>query len=197
MAVPAEVQRRLVHATGAGIPVAYLLFDLPWLWVRVAWTVGAALGLVLEALRLSGVVEWRVFDTLTRDYERENLAGYALYLLSMAGVAWLFPPSAVEGAAVAGMLMLALGDPVSGLLGSGELRSVKGTPVLVVMFVVCLAIALGVGLDPVPAIAGAAAATLADGVKPVVATYVIDDNLTIPPAAAVGVALGWLAVGMG
>ena len=195
MAVPAEVQRRLVHATGAGIPLSYLLFDLPWLWVRAAWTAGAVLGLLLEVLRLSGAVRWRIFDTLTRDYEQENLAGYALYLFSMAGVAWLFPPSAVRGAAVAGMLMLALGDPVSGLLGSGELRSVKGTPVLVVMFTICLVIALAVGLDPVPAVAGAGAATLADGVKPVVATYVIDDNLTIPPAAAVGVALGWVVVG--
>ncbi|MFC5971372.1 dolichol kinase [Halomarina salina] len=194
--MPAEVQRRLVHATGAGIPITYLLFDIPWRWVQAAWTVCALLGLVLEALRLSGAVQWRIFDTLTREYEQDNLAGYALYLLSMAGVAWLFPPSAVEGAAVAGMLMLALGDPVSGLLGSGELQSVKGWPVLVAMFAVCLAIALGVGLAPIPAVAGAAAATLADGVKPVVATYVIDDNLTIPPAAAVGVALGWLVVGM-
>ncbi|MFC6726699.1 dolichol kinase, partial [Halobium palmae] len=37
------------------------------------------------------------------------------------------------------------------------------------------------------AAAGAAGATLADGVKPVVATYVIDDNLSIPPTACVGI----------
>jgi dolichol kinase len=195
VAVPAEVKRRLVHATGAVVPLAYLLADVPWSWVRAVWTAAAAVGLLLETLRLSGVVEWGVFDTLTRGYEQDNLAGYALYLFSMAGVAWLFPPSVVEGAAVAGMLMLALGDPVSGLLGSGELRSIKSAPVLAAMFAVCLGIALGVGLAPVPAVTGAAAATLADGVKPVVATYVIDDNLTIPPAAAVGVALGWLVVG--
>jgi dolichol kinase len=194
--VPAEVQRRLVHATGATIPLAYLAFDLPWRWVQVAWTLAALGGLVLEALRLSGVVEWRIYDTLTREYEQENLAGYALYMLSMAAVAWLFPPSLVPGAAVAGMLMLALGDPVSGLVGSGELQSIKGAPSLLAMFAVCLAIAFGVGLAVVPAVVGSAAATLADGVKPVVATYVVDDNLTIPPAAAVGVTLGWLVVGM-
>ncbi|MFD1513154.1 dolichol kinase [Halomarina rubra] len=196
MVVPPEVQRRLVHATGAVVPLAYLLFDVPWRWVQLAWTLAALGGLLLEALRLSGVVQWRIYDTLTREYEQDNLAGYALYLVSMCGVAWLFPPSVVPGAAVAGMLMLALGDPVSGLLGSGELQSVKGTPVLLAMFAVCLAIALGVGLAPVPAIAGAAAATVADGVKPVVATYVIDDNLTIPPAAAVGVLLGTYLLGV-
>jgi dolichol kinase len=193
--LPPEVARRGVHASGAVVPLAYLLGDVPWLWVRAAWTACAAVGLVLEALRLSGVVEWRVFDALTRGYEQENLAGYALYLVSMAGVAWLFPPDVWPGAAVAGMLMLALGDPVSGLLGSGELRRVKRPRVLAAMFAVCLTIALGVGLDPVPAVTGAAAAALADGVKPVVATYVIDDNLTIPPAAAVGVVLGLSLVG--
>jgi dolichol kinase len=93
------------------------------------------------------------------------------------------------------MLMLALGDPVSGLVGSGELQSVKGARSLLAMFAVSLAVAFGVGLDAVPAVVGAAAATLADGVKPVVATYVVDDNLTIPPAAAVGITLGWLLVG--
>ncbi|MWG34761.1 dolichol kinase [Halomarina oriensis] len=186
----------MVHATGATIPLAYLLFDLPWFWVQVAWSVAALGGLLLEALRLSGVVNWRLFDTLTREYEQENLAGYALYLLSMAAVAWLFPPSTVPGAAVAGMLMLALGDPVSGLVGSGELQSVKGAPSLLAMFAVCLAIAFGVGLALAPAVVGAAAATLADGVKPVVASYVVDDNLTIPPAAAVGVTLGWLLPGV-
>ena len=196
MVVPAEVQRRLVHATGATIPLAYLALDLPWRWVQFAWSVAAVGGLLLEALRLSGTLEWRIYDTLTREYEQENVAGYALYMLSMAAVAWLFPPSLIPGAAVAGMLMLALGDPVSGLLGSGELQSVKGAPALLAMFAVCLAIGFGVGLAPVPAVAGAAAATIADGVKPVVATYVIDDNLTIPPAAAAGVALGWLAVGL-
>ncbi|PSQ60006.1 MAG: dolichol kinase, partial [Halobacteriales archaeon SW_9_67_25] len=34
------------------------------------------------------------------------------------------------------------------------------------------------------------AATVADGVKPVVAGYVLDDNLTIPPAAAVAMTVG-------
>ncbi|MFC6736312.1 dolichol kinase, partial [Halolamina salina] len=37
----------------------------------------------------------------------------------------------------------------------------------------------------------------ADGVKPVVAGYVVDDNATIPPAAAIGITLVFVAVGPG
>ncbi len=184
-----EVERRLVHATGAVIPLAWFVGLVPWWGVQVTWTVGAALGLLLEALRLSGYIQWRIFETLTREYERENLAGYALYMLSMAAVAWLFVPAV----AAPGMLMLALGDPVSGLLGSGELRSMKEATALLAMFGVCLLIALAF-VSTVPALLGAAAATLADGVKPVVRGYVIDDNLTIPPAAAVGITLGLLVL---
>ena len=39
------------------------------------------------------------------------------------------------------------------------------------------------------ALAGAGAATLADGVKPQIAGRVLDDNLTIPVAAAVAMQL--------
>jgi len=184
-----EVKRRLVHATGAAIPLGYVLGLVDWRGVRWLWTASALVALVLEALRLSGALEWRIYDTLTREYEQENLAGYALYMLSMTGVAWLFEPRA----AVPGMLMLAIADPVSGLLGSGELRTVKGWPVLAATFAVCLLLALPF-VGAVPAALGAAAATLADGAKPVVRGYVIDDNLTIPPAAAVGIVVG-LAIG--
>jgi dolichol kinase len=69
---------------------------------------------------------------------------------------------------------------------------VKQLTTLAAMFGVCLALAVGTfvtsGVGPLPAAvaagaAGAAGATLADGVKPVVATYVVDDNLSIPPVA--------------
>jgi dolichol kinase len=72
------------------------------------------------------------------------------------------------------------------------------------MFLVCFALAvpfltavLPLPIGVVAAAVGAAGATLADGVKPVVAGYVIDDNLTIPPAAAVGFALVFVVAGPG
>jgi dolichol kinase len=95
------------------------------------------------------------------------------------------------------MLMLTLGDPISGVLGSAGPGERKALPVMAVTFVVCFVIAALVlpVLRPgavtntllVGGAVGALGATLADGFKPVVAGYVIDDNATIPPAAALGV----------
>jgi dolichol kinase len=197
--LPPEVERRLVHATGGAIPLAWAVGLVEWWFVQLAWTVALAVALALEAGRLSGRVDLAIYDRLTREYERDNLAGYALYMVSMTLVAYLFAfePGVTfggvlpfrPGVAASAMLMLAFADPVSGLLGSGELR--KRLRVLFVTFVVATLVAVPF-VPVIPAILGGAAATLADGVKPVVAGYVIDDNLTIPPAAAVGMTVGFL-----
>ncbi|WP_254542951.1 dolichol kinase [Halomarina pelagica] len=184
--VDPEVERRLVHASGASVPLAWAYGLIPWTWVQAVFVAGALSALGFEALRLSGVVDLWVFEKLTREYERDNLAGYALYMLSMAGASLLFVPRV----AAAAMLMLALADPVSGLLGSGELRAVKNASVLLVMFAICALIAVSFVASPAAVVLGALAATLADGVKPVVRGYVIDDNLTIPLAAGAAMTAG-------
>ena len=187
-----EVRRRLVHVSGAAVPLAYVVGLLTWGQLQVLVIGGSLLTVVLEAVRLSGrAPPWmdEFYDALTREYEQENLAGYALYVFSGTFVVLAFGPPD-EGIAVASVLMLTWGDPVSGLVGSGELRSVKDATSLAAMFAVCTLVALPfVGV--VPAVFGALGATLADGVKPVVAGYVVDDNLTIPPAAAAGILLGF------
>lgn len=178
-----ELRRRLVHVSGALVPLASVLDVVPWRAV-VAFTVaGTALAVVLEAFRLSGRLEWWLFDELTRDYEADNPAGYALYAVGFATVAltlgpWTAPPGGAP-LAVPAMLMLAVGDPISGMLGSTGAEGIKESYVLLVMFAVCLLLALPFVGTPA-AVAGAAVATAADGVKPVVAGYVVDDNLTIP-----------------
>lgn len=184
-----EIARRLVHVSGLAFPLSYLLGILSWRelgWVLAA-TALAAFG--LEVLRLRVGLDWkfldRVFDRLTREYEQENLAGYFLYLFSMAVVALLFAPRA----AIPGMLMLAIADPVSGLLGSSELRAAKQTFVLLVTFGISMFLA-SLFVPPVSATLGALAATLADGVKPAPWGYVIDDNLSIPIAAALAIEVG-------
>ena len=197
--VPPEVERRLVHATGAAIPLAWAVGLVGWRSVQLLWTAALAVALALELGRLSGRVDLAIYDRLTREYESDNVAGYALYMVSMTLVAYLFAfePGTVlagvlpyrPGLAAAAMLMLALADPVSGLLGSGELR--KRVWVLAATFAVATLVAVPF-VPALPAILGGAAATLADGVKPVVAGYVVDDNLTIPPAAAVGMTVGFL-----
>jgi dolichol kinase len=210
-----EPGRRAVHLAGTAIPAADLLDVLAWRDLRLVLAAAAAGVAVLELARLRG---WfggrpmgRVYAALTREYERRNVAGYALFTWSTALVAWLFAP----GVAVPGMLALTVGDPVAGVLGrraSGDgddgdedegdgeadvpsLSSRAKPPVvLAATFLVCLALAApftvaaaGVAVGVLAAAAGALGATLADGVKPVVAGRVVDDNLTMAPATCAGI----------
>ena len=146
---------------------------------------GALIALTLETLRLSSRLDWEIFETLTREYERENPAGYALYTFSSTAVVFVFSPDV----AIPAILMLMIADPVIGVFGSGEVGSVKPVAVLLSMFGICVLLAIPF-VPPIPAICGAIAATAADGVKPVIASYVIDDNLSIPPAAALAIIAG-------
>lgn len=185
-----ELPRRLVHATGSVVPLAHVAGVLTWDHVRLIAVAGLLLALGLEALRLGVGLDWAFYDRLIREYEREHLGGYALYTISTTAVVWATAPAV----GVPAVLMLSLGDPVSGLLSTGEFRQVKRPRVLVGMFLTCLVIALPF-VSPIAAMLGAVAATGADGVKPVVRGYVVDDNLTIPPAAALGILAGLAVVG--
>lgn len=182
-----EVGRRLVHASGAVIPAGYLLDTyvlelgiLTWPVVQVIAVVGLVLTILLELARLYGGLEHAIYDRLTREYEQDSVAGYAMYVFSGAIVVLLFDPQI----AVPALFMLMLGDPISGLLSTGELRKVKRPRVLVGMFVVCFLFAYPF-VGTIVAVVGALGATIADGVKPVIGEFVVDDNLTIPIAAAV------------
>jgi len=194
MTTGAELKRRGVHASGVGFPLLYLLNVVDWPTLGWLLLVGAGAAAGLEAIRLGVGLDWAIYETLTREYERDNVAGYALYMFSMTAVALVFEPRV----AVPGMLMLAIGDPVSGLLGSNETGRAKRVGVLGVMFAVCFALAAAVLVGAAPlgpalvaAAVGAAGATVADGFTPVIRGYVLDDNLTIPPVACLGV---WLVL---
>lgn len=192
-----EIARRLVHASGTTVPAAYLLDGavvgsglITWRVVQGVFVVGAVVALILEALRLRVGLDWAIYDRLTREYEADNPAGYALYMIGAAIVTVVFPPSVAPGLAVAAILMLTIGDPVSGLLSSGGPEGVKDRFVMGITFAVCLGLALP--LLPVrAAVPAAVAAVVADSVKPEVAGYVIDDNISIPIGAAVA---GFLAL---
>lgn len=186
-ALDGEVGRRLVHASGSAIPALYLLEFATWRQVQLLF-VACALGAgVLELLRLSAGLDWRIYDRLTRGYEQDNVAGYAYYMFSTTAVVLAFEPRI----AIPAVLMLTLGDPISGMAGSGELRRVKRPAALAAMF--CTSAVLAAPFlhrTPLAVALGALAATVADGVKPTVEGYIIDDNLTIPPAAAAAMWLG-------
>ena len=186
-----ELKRRLVHASGSGLVALWLLADAlgwPLTWDRfgVLMIALSVCVLALEYLRLRVGLEWWIYEKLTREYESDQFAGYGYYMLSMTAVVLVFEPAI----ALPAMLMLAIGDPVSGALSSDGLRRVKRPSVLAATFGVMLVLALPF-LPPIAAVAAALGATLADGVKLTYGEFVLDDNLTIPPYAAV---LAWLAL---
>ncbi|RLM56875.1 dolichol kinase [Halobellus sp. Atlit-31R] len=184
-----ELKRRLVHASGTGLPLLYVLGFVTWSQFGLVMILCSATAAVLEFVRLVVGLEWSIYDELTRAYEQTNVAGYALYMFSVTAVTLVFAPSV----AVPATLMLTLGDPVSGLLGTTrEADEHKRPRTLAAMFTVCLLVsvpflvpAAGVVVGGAAAIAAALGATVADGFKPVLAGYVVDDNLSIPPVAAV------------
>jgi len=180
-----ELGRRLVHASGTGLPVLYLL-GVSWRDVAVLYVICAAGALALDLVRLYTGLDWWIYEHLTREYEQNNIAGYVLYMLSSAVTWFAFKPAV----AVPAILMLTLGDPISGIVGSGELRFIKRPKALAIMFAVCAAIVAPFHpTAPLVVAAGALAGTLADGVKLTVSDYIIDDNLTIPIAAGVAMQL--------
>ena len=184
-----ELRRRLVHASGTGLPLLYVLEFVTWTQLGSVMLLASAIAAALEFFRLVVGLEWSIYDNLTRSYEQSNVAGYALFVFSITAVVLVFAPHIAVPAA----LMLTIGDPISGVLGTTrEAGEPKRLRTLVAMFVVCLAVSLpflvpaaGVAAGLAASVAAALGATLADGFKPVLAGYVVDDNLSIPPAASV------------
>jgi len=188
----AELGRRVVHASGAGFPGLYLLSLVDWATLRLILVGFAGTAALLELLRLSVGLDWAVYDRLTREYEQDNPAGYALYAVSMAAVGLVFPPPV----AVPGMLMLALADPVGGMLGSAGVREWKAPGVVVATFGVSFLLAApftvgarGPAVGALAAAVGAVGAAAADGYKPRVFGFVVDDNASIPVLACLGIAV--------
>ena len=191
-----EIARRLVHLSGATVPIAHLLAPalVTWQFVQGFLAVALVLVVALEYIRLSVGLDWAIYDRLTREYEHDNPAGYALYIVGIAAVAFAVGIAGLTtDIAVPAMLMLAIGDPISGLLGSTDAGSVKQLWVLLVMFGVCTLLAAPF-VPPVAAVLGGVAATFADGVKPTIAGYVVDDNFSIPVFGATAMWVGVVVV---
>ena len=191
-----EYGRRAIHASGVGMPVIYLLDIVTWTELRYFMLVVTGIVFTLEFLRLVVGLNHRLYDEITRPYEQHAVAGYALYMLSMTTVAVLFGPAVTTPA----MLMLILGDPVSGMLGDNAADEHKRPAVVAATFGVCFLLAVpftvagvGIAAGVAAAAVGAAFGAVADGIKPVIRGVGVDDNLTIPPVAAAGiVATFWL-----
>ncbi|MDZ5812246.1 dolichol kinase [Halorubrum sp. AD140] len=205
MALPAtawrervEFERRIVHSGGTLYPVPYLLGWITWTETRYLLVAALAVVLSLEFLRLVVGLDHALYRKLTREYESDALAGYALYQVSMTGVVLLLEPTL----AVPAMWMLSVGDPVSGALADNDATEAKRPAAWIAMFLVCFGLAVpftipafGPDVGVVVAVAGAVPAAVADGLPPIVRGVAVDDNLTIPPAAAAGMLLALAVLG--
>ena len=182
-----EVRRKAIHLTGLSVPLGLIFLGSTVTAGAIALTLAASL--LLEVQRLNGKI--RLPEV--RDHEETKVASYIYYMVGSLLCVLLFPPMI----AVTAMLFLTLGDTVSGLAGSilkncdvrgmpapaGRGR-IKPLPVLAAMFTACLLIgylASGFsGLSFPVYLAGAAAATFADGVAIIIRNRSLDDNFSIP-----------------
>lgn len=175
-----DLERRAVHLSGSLVPLSYLADVLAWRTIQYLLAAGAVAALALEAARLLVGLEWDVFDRLTRHYEEDNPAGYALAVVAAAIVGWAFDPAI----AVPALLLLTVVDPIAGLLSDVEdVDRLKPAPVMLATFGVALLVAAP--LLPVrAALPVAVVVVIADAVKPRIYGFVIDDNASIPLSAA-------------
>jgi len=182
-----ELGRRLVHASGAVLPILHVLGVLTWLQVTSGFFLGLVAAVVLETLRLYGGLQLWVYEHLTREYEQDNIAGYLLYMFSATTAAAIYGPTVGTPA----IFMLALADPISGTVSGEELRFMKRPKALGVMFVASAALAAPFLYEyPAAIILGGLGGMVADGFKPRIRGYVIDDNFTIPLVAATAMWVG-------
>ena len=182
-----ELRRKAIHLTGLSVPLGLIFLGRTVTAGAIA--LALAVSLLLEVQRLNGKIRLPEM----RDHEETKVASYIYYMLGSLLCVLLFPPMI----AVTAMLFLTLGDTVSGLAGSilkncdvrgmpapaGRGR-IKPLPVVAAMFTACLLIgylASGFsGLSFPVYLAGAAAATFADGVAIIIRNRSLDDNLSIP-----------------
>lgn len=179
-----EIKRKTIHISGLSVPVGIVVFGKIYTAGMIALALGVAL--VLEAGRLRG----RISLPATRDHEQEKVAGYIYYIFGSLVTVAVFQPMI----ALTSMLMLSLGDAVSGLVGSVLMNAnvreqnvrwrFKPLPIVASMFLACMVIGyLSSSLTRLPweiYLFGALGATLADSMALVVCNRGLDDNLTIP-----------------
>lgn len=179
--------RRLFHAIN-GLLLAWIVGWSGWPITGVLALLGGVLATltVVDAARLSvprlNILFFRAFLPLASPREHEKVASSTWYVAGVLLTAALFP-APIAGPAV---LVLALADPVASLIGRrwGRTRFGGGTlPGSASFFVVAALILSGFG--PLPTALGCAAVVTFVEAFP----WALDDNLTIPVAAAMTLSL--------
>lgn len=179
-----EMRRKAIHLSGLSVPLSLLLFGRDFTIGFVA--LALAISLILEWQRLKG----RIRLPEVRAQEEHRVASFIYYITGCL-LCVIFLPKMI---AVNAVLLLSLGDTISGLAGSvlanadvrgrKEMWGCKPLPIMAAMFSGCLLIgylASGITQLSFPVyLAGAVAATIADGVCIIVNGTGLDDNFSIP-----------------
>lgn len=191
--VARETGRKAIHV-GVTTACAALAWYAPAAWARALLAAGAVLGLALDLARLRlppvGRIFQRTVGTLLRGREQRGLTGATTMAIGFAATALVFP---TRIAAVA-FLYAGLADAAAALvgrsLGRHRFRGGKSVEGSIAFFLVALVLAATLpGLDPLPALGVAVAATLVEALP------VPDDNWINPLAAAGLLWLGWTISG--
>jgi dolichol kinase len=186
MLVEDDLGRRLIHVAGTAFPALYILPFVAWWHVAVFMLGATSIASVLELLRLRSGLNLFLYEFL-RDYEEDSPAAYIMFMWSATGAALVFDPQV----AIPAILMLTLADPIAGAASVDELRQIKRPRALVTMFLACAVLTVPfVHERPLAVVCGGLGGMLADGIKPTVRGVVVDDDLTIAPAGAVGIWVG-------
>jgi dolichol kinase len=181
--------RRLFHA-GNSLVVSFL----PPVFGLGRWSTVAILTVFLAGLLAFDVVRLRtprlnalfftMFPSLASPRERVGIASSTWYLVGVILVYAIFP----RAIAVPAILVLGLADPLASTIGRlwGRRRLGKGTVLGSSVFLAVSFAVLTVFVGPAVAAPAALFVTCVE-----VLPWRLDDNLTVPPAAAVGL---WLAI---
>jgi len=179
-----EARRKAIHLSGLSVPLSLLLLGRSFTIGFVA--LALAISLILEWQRLKGKI--RLPEV--RAQEEHKVASFVYYITGCL-LCVVFLPKMI---AVNAVLFLSLGDTISGLAGSiladadvrgrRKMWGCKSLPIMAVMFSSCLLIGYlvsGITQLSFPVyLAGAAAATIADGVAVIINGNSLDDNFSIP-----------------
>jgi len=192
-----EVRRKLIHITGVAVPFGILVFGR--IFTAMAILLALIMAVFLETGRLKGIIKLPE----VREHEKAKIAGYFYYILGSLLTVAIFKPAV----AIAAMLMLSLGDAISGILGSmlenSNIRSgekgwrIKPLPITFGMFLTCTLVGYAssgtTGLPFEVYLAGAIGATMADSISVFIRNRVVDDNLSIPIVAGTAMSIAALA----
>ena len=174
--------RKLLHLSAIIIPVIYLLTDK-----RTALLVATALLAILsifEILRIGGWLRIGIVRKYTKEGEVKRPLGSFFYVLSAFITMAVFE----KHIAIASLFILSISDPLSSILGSrfGRIRflgkTLEGT---LTFFFSSMVILLAFSFGIYSAVACAVVASLTE----LFSSWPVDDNLSIPLAAAAALTL--------